>query len=91
MEALTYRLVGHSRSDPGHYRKPGELDSWKLRDPLLISEAMLEDRFGVPPAELQAVRDRVDTLMADVVRRGLAAPMPSAADAGTEFKETVHV
>ena len=24
IEALTYRVVGHSRSDPGRYRKPGE-------------------------------------------------------------------
>ena len=26
VEALTYRFVGHSRSDPGAYRPEGELD-----------------------------------------------------------------
>src|SRR5436190_5003803 len=34
VEALTYRFVGHSRSDPGKYRPDGELDSWRERDPL---------------------------------------------------------
>ena len=29
VEALTYRFVGHSRSDPGKYRPEGELDRWK--------------------------------------------------------------
>ena len=34
LEAITYRYVGHSRSDPGAYRPPGELDAWKERDPI---------------------------------------------------------
>src|SRR6516164_8748149 len=34
VEAITYRYVGHSRSDPGAYRPPGELDAWKERDPI---------------------------------------------------------
>ena len=33
VEALTYRFVGHSRSDPGAYRPEGELDRWRDRDP----------------------------------------------------------
>src|SRR4051812_33982020 len=34
LEMMTYRFVGHSRSDPGRYRKPGELEQWQQRDPL---------------------------------------------------------
>ena len=34
VEARTYRFVGHSRSDPGKYRPPGELERWRERDPL---------------------------------------------------------
>ena len=34
LEAITYRYVGHSRSDPGAYRPAGELDAWKERDPI---------------------------------------------------------
>ena len=29
IEALTYRFVGHSRSDPGAYRPEGELEQWR--------------------------------------------------------------
>jgi acetoin:2,6-dichlorophenolindophenol oxidoreductase subunit alpha len=31
IEALTYRFVGHSRSDPAKYRKPGELPGCPTR------------------------------------------------------------
>jgi pyruvate dehydrogenase E1 component alpha subunit len=42
IEALTYRQMGHSRTDPGAYRPPGELDRWKERDPITLFEARLE-------------------------------------------------
>ena len=35
VEAITYRFVGHSRSDPGAYRPEGELDRWRERDPIV--------------------------------------------------------
>ena len=52
IESMTYRLVGHSRSDPGDYRKPGELDAWRERDPIGLAREKLIDRYGVDPAEL---------------------------------------
>src|ERR671935_289621 len=42
VEALTYRFVGHSRSDPGAYRPEGELDEWKARDPIARLRTQLE-------------------------------------------------
>jgi acetoin:2,6-dichlorophenolindophenol oxidoreductase subunit alpha len=89
IEAMTYRFVGHSRSDPGTYRKPGELDAWKLRDPLLIAAGRLAADFGVSEEELAAVRQSVVDEMNDVVAKGLAAPWPSAQEPGSEFKEAV--
>jgi acetoin:2,6-dichlorophenolindophenol oxidoreductase subunit alpha len=42
IEAKTYRYSGHSRTDPGKYRAPGELDAWKQRDPItLLGEAVI--------------------------------------------------
>ena len=42
VEAITYRFVGHSRSDPGAYRPEGELDTWRQRDPLVVLRTQLE-------------------------------------------------
>ena len=45
IEAVTYRMAGHSTSDdPGRYRTPSELDSWKARDPIARLEALMVDR-----------------------------------------------
>lgn len=90
IEALTYRQVGHSRADPGKYRKPGELDAWKLRDPLTLAAARLGTEFGVPDEEIAAVRGRVDDLMTSIVQNALDAPFPAGTEAGTEFKESAH-
>ena len=85
IEALTYRFVGHSRSDPGKYRKPGELDAWKERDPLTLARATLVDRLGADGADVDAVDAQVEELMEQIVERGLAAPYPEPGPAA-EFK-----
>jgi TPP-dependent pyruvate/acetoin dehydrogenase alpha subunit len=85
LEARTYRFVGHSRSDPGKYRKPGELDAWKERDPLKLARATLVDRFEATEDDLDSVDAEVEALIEEIVERGLAAPYPEPAVA-SEFK-----
>ena len=84
LETLTYRFVGHSRSDPGAYRKAGELDEMRKRDPLLLARARLSDA-GVEEAQLAAVDGRVADRMADVVEAALAAPFPGADAPASEY------
>jgi TPP-dependent pyruvate/acetoin dehydrogenase alpha subunit len=86
LETLTYRFVGHSRSDPGKYRKPGELDEWRKRDPLLLARASLAERYGITEQQLDAADAEVTAEMDTVVERSLAAPFPDPAVAGGEFK-----
>jgi TPP-dependent pyruvate/acetoin dehydrogenase alpha subunit len=86
LETMTYRFVGHSRSDPGRYRKPGELDEWKLRDPLILGRRALEERYGIDPSRLDQIDAEVAREMEQVVERGLAAPFPDPAEGGGEFK-----
>jgi acetoin:2,6-dichlorophenolindophenol oxidoreductase subunit alpha len=85
LEARTYRFVGHSRSDPGKYRKPGELDAWKERDPLKLARATLAERFEATEHDLDGVDAAVEALIEEIVERGLAAPYPEPAVA-SEFK-----
>jgi len=85
VEAITYRFVGHSRSDPGAYRPHGELDEWRMRDPIVVLRARLEDE-GAAASALDGLEREVSDELERMRERGLAAPFPSGLDAG-EFKE----
>jgi acetoin:2,6-dichlorophenolindophenol oxidoreductase subunit alpha len=84
IEALTYRLVGHSRSDPAKYRPEGELDSWRERDPLVVARARLIDE-GVASQELDALEAVVAAELDAVEAAALDAPFPDPAAPATEF------
>ena len=86
LEALTYRFVGHSRSDPGAYRKRGELDTWRERDPLKVAGAILQERFNVSADELATIDAAVGAEMELASERALAAPYPEASGTYTEFR-----
>jgi len=75
VEAITYRFVGHSRSDPGAYRPEGELERWRERDPLRLLRARLEAE-AVDAATLDDVEASVAAELAEMEQRGLAAPFP---------------
>jgi TPP-dependent pyruvate/acetoin dehydrogenase alpha subunit len=84
IEALTYRYVGHSRSDPAKYRPPGELERWQERDPLgLTREALLSS--GVGEEELAALETEVEQEVEEMRARALSAPWPDPAVPVTEF------
>jgi TPP-dependent pyruvate/acetoin dehydrogenase alpha subunit len=85
LEALTYRFVGHSRSDPGAYRPDGELDRWKERDPILLLRVQLETE-GVEASSLDDLEQSVDDQLEQMRERGLAAPFPTKLTA-REFKD----
>lgn len=42
LECMTYRQCGHSRSDARVYRSRDEEKEWRLRDPLKLAEALLD-------------------------------------------------
>ena len=85
VEALTYRFVGHSRSDPGAYRPEGELERWRARDPIVVLRAQLESE-GVDPARLDELEHDVGGVLERMRENGLAAPFPSELTA-REFKD----
>ena len=85
IEALTYRFVGHSRSDPGAYRPEGELEQWRLRDPIAVLRTQLEAE-GFDATGLDALEQEVTEELERMRESGLAAPFPSDLTA-REFKE----
>jgi pyruvate dehydrogenase E1 component alpha subunit len=75
VEALTYRQKGHSRSDPGAYRPPGELDAWLERDPIILFENELIDQ-GATRVELDELRRGAEHAVSEALARARDWPEP---------------
>jgi acetoin:2,6-dichlorophenolindophenol oxidoreductase subunit alpha len=87
LECQTYRHFGHSKSDPGKYRPPDEVESWLARDPLDLARARLLD-LGMSEGDLSAKEAEIDAQMDRAVEGALAAAYPDPErDGGTEFKQ----
>jgi acetoin:2,6-dichlorophenolindophenol oxidoreductase subunit alpha len=86
IEAMTYRYLGHSRSDPGAYRKPGELDEWHERDPLKLTRAGIVERYGADEALIDQVDSAIERQIKEMIEAGLAAPFPTPGPV-REFKD----
>jgi pyruvate dehydrogenase E1 component alpha subunit len=59
IEAKTYRFRGHSRTDPAKYRGEGELEQWKLRDPIDLLGAQLTAEGVLSDDGQRALRDEL--------------------------------
>jgi pyruvate dehydrogenase E1 component alpha subunit len=75
IECKTYRYSGHSRADPAKYRKPGELDKWKQRDPIKIYRERLA-QFGIEEDEIAKIDTEVRKIVDDATEKCKAAPPP---------------
>jgi acetoin:2,6-dichlorophenolindophenol oxidoreductase subunit alpha len=76
IEALTYRFVGHSRSDPGAYRPEGELERWQERDPILLLERRMLETGAATQEQIDSARGDALTAVNDATERALAWPEP---------------
>lgn len=75
LECMTYRQVGHSRSDPATYRPDGELEAWLKRDPLPAARDRLV-AAGVDEETLTEVEASAAQEVEDAVEFALASPFP---------------
>lgn len=88
MECLTYRLCGHSRSDPRTYRTKEEEKSWKQKDPIPRFRQYLLTNCAVSDEELRAVDESVEEEIQEAIRFAENSPLPKPDDLYTDvFKE----
>jgi acetoin:2,6-dichlorophenolindophenol oxidoreductase subunit alpha len=80
LECRTYRHSGHSRTDPGKYRPPEEVESWLARDPLPAFERRLLAEGICKAEDLQKLRVAADEEVDGAAREAAAAAWPSADD-----------
>jgi pyruvate dehydrogenase E1 component alpha subunit len=78
IEAETYRHMGHSRTDPAHYRPDEEVAAWKARDPLPAFRARLADS-GVTEATLAKLEKEVEAEVEAASAQAVQSPAPDAA------------
>lgn len=83
LEMKTYRYAGHSRSDAGSYRPPGELDHWLARDPIELYQAALIADHTLDQEAADALRARAAVRIAAAERTALASSPPTYTDMST--------
>jgi len=86
LEALTYRQLGHSKSDPARYRPADEHEAWMKRDPIELEKARLAGDLGVPAEQLAELEADVARELEQAIERALSAPANSPeTDRPTEY------
>ena len=81
IEAMTYRMAGHSTSDdPRRYRDDTEVDRWQALDPLARLATLLTDQGWADDRFRSALEAEADDLAADTRRACLALPPPALED-----------
>jgi TPP-dependent pyruvate/acetoin dehydrogenase alpha subunit len=81
IEAKTYRLCGHSRSDPRTYRTKDEEAEWAARDPIPNLVERLKQAGLTTDESLTAVEQEVSSLIDDAVRFAEESPSPEPEEA----------
>jgi pyruvate dehydrogenase E1 component alpha subunit len=76
LELETYRLCGHSRSDPGHYRSKEEVEMWKARDPLVRYETLCRSGGVLEPAAIDAMKAAAEEELDDAITFAETSPSP---------------
>jgi acetoin:2,6-dichlorophenolindophenol oxidoreductase subunit alpha len=84
LECLTYRQVGHSKSDPGDYRPEGELDEWLERDPIVLERGRLEG-LGVAMADLDSIERRALDRVSEAIEEASKGSYPDPAATPPEY------
>ncbi|WP_235494905.1 pyruvate dehydrogenase (acetyl-transferring) E1 component subunit alpha [Geodermatophilus sp. Leaf369] len=81
IEAFTYRMGAHTTSDdPTRYRLAGELEEWKLRDPIARLKAHLSRSGKAGPEFFAAVDAEGDELAVRIRKGTLEMPDPAGTD-----------
>lgn len=82
VEAMTYRFMGHSMSDPahGHYRTKEEVEEYRKRDPLLLlKQKILAKNMGAETDFTQLERE-IDAVVTAAVKFADESPFPSPSE-----------
>ena len=76
LEALTYRVRGHSMADPELYREKEEVARWRERDPINVTRKHLLEQ-GVTDDALKGIEQDVERVIESSLRFAEESPEPA--------------
>jgi len=77
LDAITYRYLGHSKSDQQLYRTKDEVESWKRKDPIARLERRLLEEGVLTEERAHELRARAEAAIEEAIAYGDAGPEPS--------------
>jgi len=86
LHATTFRLMGHTSTDPAAWRESGEVDEARAREPIARLRARLLEE-GVAAGELDGIEGNARSEMARAREAALAAPWPDPATAWQDVQD----
>ncbi|HMQ47835.1 MAG TPA: pyruvate dehydrogenase (acetyl-transferring) E1 component subunit alpha [Saprospiraceae bacterium] len=84
LEVRTYRYKGHSVSDPAKYRTKEEVESYKERDPIKITENNILQNKIATEEELKAIQVKIKKEIDDSVKFAENSPYPDPSELWTD-------
>src|SRR5688572_15555845 len=88
IEIRTYRFMGHSMSDPGHYRTRAEIERYQERDPIKVFGDNLREKGVLDEEGLKAIEERVRAEVERSVKFADASPEPAPEELFTHIYAT---
>jgi pyruvate dehydrogenase E1 component alpha subunit len=77
VEAVTYRFRGHSMADPGRYRSPDEVETWRRRDPIAVFKEKLERAGLLDAAEAARIGAEAEREVDECITFAEDSPFPA--------------
>lgn len=85
IDLQTYRLRGHSMSDPGHYRTKDELNAERERDCLVILKSHIISKKLATEADFEHWDEEVALVVDDAVQFAEESPQPEMSEIWTDI------
>jgi pyruvate dehydrogenase E1 component alpha subunit len=88
LEIRTYRFMGHSMSDPGHYRTRAEIEKYQERDPIKVFSQNLREKGVLDDEGLRQMEDAVREEVERAVHFADRSPEPDSSELFTDIYAT---